>query len=342
MTEPYWASEDGDVVLHFGDCRDVLPGLPGCSVDAIVTDPPYELTDGKKGGSGKASLNPNSPAGRSRIGTGGGFMGRSWDATGVPFDPETWRAALRVLKPGGHLLAFGGTRTWHRMVCAIEDAGFEIRDSIDWIYGQGFAKSLNVSVAIDKMARRDYVQAAISLGMEIPGRNLDDWTKEDHSPGDKWWAEFKAHLSPKQWGAIERAVVARQSDTRRREIGLAGLGRGEYSTTDPATQDAVRWDGWGTALKPAHEPICVARKPLAGTVAANVLQHGTGALNVDACKVGDERRVNNAGGSSSLQRVSRVAARLPAHRGEVPRGSVGDDRAVAAQHSARFRRGRGT
>jgi DNA modification methylase len=181
-----------------GDCREVMATLPECSVDAIVTDPPYDLTAGKKGGSGAASVNLDSPYGRARIGTGtwpGGFMGMKWDGTGVAFDAETWRQALRVLKPGGHLIAFSGTRTYHRMVCAVEDAGFEIRDQIGWLYGSGFPKS----------------------------RNLD---------GD--------------------------------------------------------WQGWGTALKPAWEPIVMARKPLVGTVAANVLVHGTGAINVDACRVGDE------------------------------------------------------
>lgn len=144
-----------------GDCREVLRGLPDASVDACVTDPPYELA----------------------------FMGRRWDASGIAFDVDVWSEVLRVLKPGGHMLSFGGTRTYHRMTCAIEDAGFEVRDSIHWVYGSGFPKSKNIE------------------------------------------------------------------------------------------------GGRGTALKPAHEPIVVARKPLIGTVAANVAQHGTGAINVDGCRV---------------------------------------------------------
>jgi hypothetical protein len=147
-----------------GDCVEVMRTLPSDSIDAIVTDPPYEL----------------------------GFMGKSWDSTGVSYDPATWAEALRVLRPGGHLLAFGGSRTYHRMAVAIEDAGFEIRDSLMWIYGSGFPKSHNL--------------------------------------------------------------------------------KGE-------------WEGWGTALKPGHEPIVLARKPLIGTVAANVLTHGTGALNIDASRI---------------------------------------------------------
>ncbi|WP_244099724.1 DNA-methyltransferase [Burkholderia ambifaria] len=174
----------------------MLKTIADASIDAIVTDPPYHLTTDKKGGTGPASVNLDSPYGRARIGTG--FMGMTWDGGDVAMRVETWSECLRVLKPGGHLLAFGGARTYHRMACAIEDAGFELRDQIMWIYGSGFPKS----------------------------KNLD---------GD--------------------------------------------------------WNGWGTALKPAHEPICVARKPLVGTVAANVLQHGVGALNIDACRVPTDEKL---------------------------------------------------
>ncbi len=207
------------------------------SVDAIVTDPPYGLTQNKKGGSGEKSLNINSPAGRSRVTTGGGFMGQKWDAV-VP-GVEYWLEALRVLKPGGYLLAFGGTRTSHRLTCAIEDAGFEIRDCIMWLYGSGFPKSLDVSKAIDKAA------------------------------------------------GAEREVTG--------EMGKCGM-----KTAIPATDAAKQWQGWGTALKPAWEPIIVARKPLQGTVAENVQKYGTGALNIDACRIatddtlsiGSNRRTN--------------------------------------------------
>lgn len=202
--------------LLVGDCRAQMATLPDCSVDAIVTDPPYEL----------------------------GFMGKSWDASGIAYDGEVWRQALRVLKPGGHLLAFSGSRTYHRMVVAIEDAGFEIRDQIMWLYGSGFPKSHDVSKAIDREA-----------------------------------------------GAVRRVVgkYRRPDGSNQRKAESSGTSifgaGGDQDITAPATPEAARWQGWGTALKPAHEPICVARKPLRGTVAQNVLAYGTGAINVDGCRV---------------------------------------------------------
>ena len=209
-----------------GDCREVMAELEAESVDAIVTDPPYEL----------------------------GFMGKSWDSSGVAFDPETWRHALRVLKPGGHLLAFSGSRTYHRMACAIEDAGFEIRDQIMWVYGSGFPKSHDVSKAIDREAGAE---------REVVGRK-EDW----------WPAGRREHSGPFMRSSYRPFHDDPEACERSRAI------------TAPATDAARTWSGWGTALKPAHEPIVVARKPFKGTVAANVMAHGTGALNIDGCRVG--------------------------------------------------------
>lgn len=252
---------EGQVIC--GDCVEVMATFDPDSVDAIVADPPYDLTSAKRGGSGIASINLDSPYGRARIGTGngsGGFMGKAWDSTGVAFDPETWRQALRVAKPGAHLLAFGGTRTYHRLVAAIEDAGWEIRDCLVWAYASGFPKSLDVSKAIDKAAG---VEREV-VGRRTDGRYAYGFTEE----------------AKKALGA----VVASESSTGfSGEMGLV---------TAPATPEAARWQGWGTALKPAWEPIVLARKPFHGTVAANVLAHGTGALNIDATRIpipaGDE------------------------------------------------------
>jgi site-specific DNA-methyltransferase (adenine-specific) len=210
MTDPYYSDEF--VTLWHGDCLDVLPTLPDASVDSVVTDPPYEL----------------------------GFMGKGWDASGIAYNVTVWRECLRVLKPGGHMLAFGGTRTWHRLACAVEDAGFEMRDSIAWLYGSGFPKSLDVSKAIDKAAGAE---------REVVGKA--------------------------QWSNSANHFVPGEDHTERVHLDI----------TAPATPDAERWQGWGTALKPAFEPVVVARKPLAGTVAANVLAWGTGALNIDATRV---------------------------------------------------------
>lgn len=212
------------VDLRLGDMRETLAAMPECSVDAVVTDPPYEL----------------------------GFMGKAWDSSGVAFDPATWAACLRVLKPGGHLLAFGGTRTVHRIACAIEDAGFEIRDQIAWLYGTGFPKSLNVSKAIDKAAgaKREVVGPVI-------------------------YAD----------GRVRRNATPRNGSGRYNLTMRDGVDP-DRQRAAPATEAARQWDGWGTALKPAMENIVVARKPLQGTVAANVQAWGTGAINIDGCRIG--------------------------------------------------------
>jgi site-specific DNA-methyltransferase (adenine-specific) len=205
------------------------------SVDSIVCDPPYEL----------------------------GFMGKSWDSTGIAYSVELWRECLRVLKPGGHILAFGGSRTWHRLAVAIEDAGFELRDSIAWLYGSGFPKSLDISKAIDKAAGavREVVTDVVS---DLFGEREVRREKEAFGIGNTS-DTFSGHAD----GAMFR------------ELG------------DPITADAKKWQGWGTALKPAFEPIVVGRKPLIGTVAANVLEWGVGGLNIDASRIGTEVRKNN-------------------------------------------------
>lgn len=255
----------GRVTLREGDCRDVMLDLilEGVQVDAIVTDPPYHLSPVKRfGKAGAAPAKSNGPSGVYKRASAG-FMGQAWDGGDIAFDPETWGLCLNLLRPGGHLLAFSGTRTYHRMACAIEDAGFEIRDQIGWAYGSGFPKSLNVSKAIDKM-----------LGYER-----------------KIIAENPNHRAVS--GVSYEGVYA-------------GGNTGSPFLTAPGSPEAAKWEGWGTALKPAWEPIVVARKPLSEkSVAANVLAHGTGALNIDECRVPAEanrpwRQPTHAVGGNSL------------------------------------------
>jgi DNA modification methylase len=227
--DPYFIS-DGVTIYH-GDCRDIIATLPDASVDSIVTDPPYELS----------------------------FMGKSWDGTGIAYNVDLWRDCLRVLKPGGHMLAFGSTRTYHRLACAIEDAGFEIRDSIQWIYGSGFPKSMNISKQIDKAAgvereRQEPQKSKGSVAINASGFGVDGW--------------------------------APQVDT-------------------PITADAAAWQGWGTALKPAHEPIVLARKPIINTVTYTVLTHGTGGINIDATRIGVD------GGGRAAMRMTGYSTENP-------------------------------
>jgi site-specific DNA-methyltransferase (adenine-specific) len=238
--------------LHIGNNLDILPTLPDNSVDSIVTDPPYEL----------------------------GFMGKKWDNSGIAYSVELWTQCLRVLKPGGHLLSFGGTRTWHRVAVAIEDAGFEVRDSIAWMYGSGFPKSLDVSKAIDKAAGAE---------REVVGLKPD-------------WVKFRLP-------EIERVKNGEPSTMNERNRNLApdfykteasaGYANPEKGAqiTAPATPEAKQWEGWGTALKPAFEPIVVARKPLIGTVAENVLTYGTGGLNIDGSRIGRKEGDNSSAGN---------------------------------------------
>lgn len=216
-----WTDGETQATLTLGDCIEVMATLEPGSIHAIVTDPPYGLE----------------------------FMGKAWDDMGHGNAQQAWHArwlaeAYRLLKPGGYIVAFGGTRTYHRLVCSAEDAGFEIRDSLHWMYGSGFPKSHNVSIAIDKQVG----------GMGHRGKAI---------------------------------VVAGDGGP---QVGLVNPKGAERHV--PRTPEAEAWDGWGTALKPAHEPIMLARKPLIGTVAKNVLAHGTGALHIDACRVETDDNLN--------------------------------------------------
>lgn len=275
-------------VISQGDCLDELRKLPDESIDAIVTDPPYGL-----------SAQPDMTevlrhwlAGDDYEHRGGGFMGKSWDSF-VP-GPKVWAECLRVLKPGGHLLAFFGTRTCDLGSIAIRLAGFEVRDTLAYCYGSGFPKSLNVSKAIDKAA---------GVERKVVGH------ADPHDP--------RTAMARKMYG------TELQDDP----------GKGT-PITEAGTTEAAAWEGWGTALKPAYEPIVLARKPLTGTVAANIQEFGTGALNIDGGRVGTEVTVTTNGkgfggsfeGGTNDQGGKQTVGRWPANL-------ILDDEAGAAMNA---------
>ena len=318
---PYYT--DDLVTLYHGDCLDVLAGLPDCSVDSVVTDPPYALefmgkdwdrpwavTPGASVGyegrddlrlpQHRDSRNANCRAcgGRQRGAKRCECAKPKWDRSPAQDmqDFQAWCSLwtpelLRVLKPGGHLLAFGAPRTYHRMAVAIEDAGFEVRDSLMWLFGSGFPKSHDIGKAIDRAA------------------------------------------------GAEREVVGTRTDVATR---IYDMGEGErlppvIDITAPATPEAAEWDGWGTAMKPAHEPIILARKPLSGTVAANVLAWGVGGLNVDGCRVGmgdeyDPEKVQRQQSTNSVFGAGGlVGTEIPTYnaKGRWPANVILDDTAAA-------------
>lgn len=229
----YKLAEYDKLALLEADCKLILPNLPPNSIDSVVTDPPYELS----------------------------FMGKKWDGTGIAYDVDMWKSMLNVLKPGGHLLAFGGTRTHHRMMVAIEDAGFQIRDVLMWVYGSGFPKSLDIGKAIDKVKGAE---------REVVGYD-EDYARRNKN--GKYGLSV-SHNDNMQVRPAEKAI------------------------TVPATEKAKQWDGWGTALKPAYEPIVLAMKPIEGTFANNVLEWGVGGINIDGCRIGTEKRFNASAGNT--------------------------------------------
>ena len=281
------------------DCIAAMKEMPDNSVDSIVTDPPYEL----------------------------GFMGKSWDSSGIAFNVEVWREALRVLKPGGHLIAFSGSRTYHRMAVAIEDAGFEIRDQIMWVYGSGFPKSHNVSKGIDKKPEslntiefkkwlKEQIEKSNKTRSQIDvecGFTACSYSKTD---GKDYWSSN--HPTPEKWEIMKNVIglsdewdwiIPNNIEARGYIEATGGLAGGSGNTVGNFTGKqlsnnaispaAKQWDGWGTALKPAHEPIVLARKPLVGTVANNVLTFGTGGLNIDGCRVGTDDKWEATGKQSA-------------------------------------------
>lgn len=280
-----------------GDSREVLKTLADNSIDAVVTDPPYALVSIVKrfGKPGSAPAKGNDAYVRASQ----GFMSQTWDTGETAFDPDFWREVYRVLKPGAHVVAASGTRTYHRLACAVEDAGFEIRDMVSWLYGSGFPKSHDVSKGIDKALGRERAKVRVAAPKNPP--NLVGGV---HNGSDRPW----------RTEAADRGFHEAVSD------------------------EAVSWQGWGTALKPACEPWVLARKPLSGTVAANVLAHGTGALNIDGCRVGlrekpkvtDPKRTSNTYGEID----SPGGKLLPDARWPANVVTDGSDEVVAAFPSA--------
>ena len=233
------------MILKNGDCIEEMQKLidDGVQVDSVVTDPPYHLTSITQRYGKESSAPCTDKDGLfTRVNTG--FMGTEWDGGDIAFQKETWELAYKLLKPGGHLLAFSASRNYHRMAVAIEDAGFEIRDQMMWLYGSGFPKSMNVGKAFDKKLGNERKVVGMTNQQDIRSGNY----------------------------------VGKATDTK------------EYSRIDvPITEGNSEWEGWGTALKPAHEPIVMARKPLSEkSIVDNVLKHGTGAINIDECRIEGE------------------------------------------------------
>lgn len=244
-------SQNENYKLYQGNMLDMLEVIEPNSIDSIVTDPPYELN----------------------------FMGKGWDNAGVSFDKDTWKKCFEVLKPGGYLLAFGGSRTYHRIACAIEDAGFEIRDTIMWLYGSGFPKSM----ALDKA-----IEGKLILG----NANTQVFRKLNGELVDR--------------GNYGYASVAERQGARPSDYNL--LEEQRLGKLNPTTELAKKWQGWGTALKPSFEPIIVARKPFKGSLVDNVIENGVGGLNIDECRVelnGDKK--TTGGCKTSQGNISHMA-----------------------------------
>lgn len=291
MPDPYY--QDDSVTLHLGDSLSILPTLGENSVDAVVVDPPYEI----------------------------GIAGRDWDRTGIAYNVALWRQCLRVLKPGGHLLSFGAPKTYHRMACAVEDAGFRIVDQLDWIYVHGKPKGTDLARAIDR--HRDdreqvlQVTAWLAAARDDAGwtnRRIDDlfgfsgmgglWTTHGKAaivPTDEQWATIRAAIGFDDTEILplvtelnarkrtvgeafdKREILSRRQGTAR-EAGLYGASSENRIKSLPHSEQARRWAGWNTALKPAHDPIVLARKSTGyDSLVGGLLRHGVGGLNIAEC-----------------------------------------------------------
>lgn len=242
-------SKNDDYILYQGNMLDMLNFISSNSVDSIVTDPPYGLTTIVKrfGKENSAPAQFGSDGAFSRLSKG--FMGKEWDGSGIEYNVDTWKKCYEILKDGGYLLAFGGTRTYHKIASAIEEAGFEIRDCIMWIYGSGFPKSMNISKGLE--AREKYGKANTRTKRVV----------EQSCDGESY------KIKQTNNGAMGEVIET----TRKHYL--------------PSTELAKKWQGWGTTLKPAYEPIIVARKPFVGSLVDNVIKNGVGGINIDECRI---------------------------------------------------------
>lgn len=256
-------SENKDYKLYQGNMLDMLEVIESNTIDSIVTDPPYELN----------------------------FMGKGWDNAGVSFNADTWKKCFEVLKPGGYLLAFGGSRTSHRIACAIEDAGFEIRDTIMWLYGSGFPKSM----ALDKA-----LEGKLTTG----------------SGNKKGFRKLNGELVER--GDYGYAKMTHEQDARPSDYNLIEEKR--LGKLEPTTELAKKYKGWGTCLKPSFEPIIVARKPFKGSLVDNVIEYGVGGINIDECRVEYEKTNNPA--TNPLYRQQNADKYKQVKGGELSNGAV--------------------
>lgn len=281
-----------DKILH-GNSLELLKTLEDNSVDSIVTDPPYEL----------------------------GFMGKEWDSTGIAYNVELWKECYRVLKHGGYLLAFSGSRTYHRMACSIEDAGFNIKDMIEWCYGSGFPKGQDISKGIDKLDakyKKEEMNYKFTAWMRTTGltpSKIDKITgtcmgshyltsiEQPSIPTRELFEKLRPFINIEVPDYIEdiintrtlksenlqnREVVKQVTNGSNSNIKIKGTKK-EYNITTSYTSEAKQWEGWNTQLKPSHEPICVAQKPISEkNIALNILKWGVGALNIGGCRVGNQ------------------------------------------------------
>ena len=275
-------SFDENYKLYNGNMLNMMEIIEPNSIDAIVTDPPYELN----------------------------FMNKSWDNSGIAFQKETWRKCHDTLKSGGYMLVFGGSRTFHRIACAIEDAGFEIRDTIMWLYGSGFPKSMDISKQIDKRGGKSTSWFGEYLKNVLKERNMTQSDLSKHFLSKNGgitdcvhnWVEGKNIPTVKQFNKIceildlpfekmkeaEREVIGKKEYTDNKNIMSVSNYNGErihLDITIPSTDLAKQWDGWGTNLKPSFEPIIVARKPLKDSLVNNIIENGVGGINIDECRV---------------------------------------------------------